>query len=151
MHAVCLCYASVYVHVRTYTCTCTCTCNASCTLSDVLRGYAQEADGRYLRDTPSSFSGHMGAGMLSSFLLIHPLIPSLPSSLPPLPPSPPSLIPSGLGPRYYTVHLRAVLLLEFMEHLDKLMYNAYEGTCVTLPPVPKVRTRVSVTCTVIHC
>ena len=25
-----------------------------------------------------------------------------------------------------------------MEHLDKLMYNAYEGSCVTLPLVPKV-------------
>ena len=75
---------------------------------DVLRGYAQEVesrDGRHLRDTPSSFSGHMGA---------------------------------GLGPRHYTVHLRAVLILQFMEHLDKLMYNAYEGSCVTLPPVPKV-------------
>lgn len=44
---------------------------------------------------------------------------------------------SGLGPRHYTVHLRAVLLLQFMEHLDKLMYNAYEGSCVTLPLVPK--------------
>lgn len=62
--------------------------------------------GKHSRDTPSSFSGHMGA---------------------------------GLGPRHYTVHLRAVLLLQFMEHLDKLMYNAYEGSCVTLPPVPKVR------------
>ena len=45
---------------------------------------------------------------------------------------------SGLGPRHYTVHLRAILLLQFMEHLDKLMYNAYEGSCVTLPLVPKV-------------
>ena len=45
---------------------------------------------------------------------------------------------AGLGPRHYTVHLRAVLILQFMEHLDKLMYNAYEGSCVTLPPVPKV-------------
>ena len=79
-----------------------------CFSPDVLRGYAQEVesrDGRHLRDTPSSFSGHMGA---------------------------------GLGPRHYTVHLRAVLILQFMEHLDKLMYNAYEGSCVTLPPVPKV-------------
>ena len=42
-----------------------------------------------------------------------------------------------MGPRHYTVHLRAVLLLQFMEHLDKLMYNAYEGSCVTLPLVPK--------------
>lgn len=75
----------------------------------MLQGYAQEVesrDGKHSRDTPSSFSGHMGA---------------------------------GLGPRHYTVHLRAVLLLQFMEHLDKLMYNAYEGSCVTLPPVPKVR------------
>ena len=51
----------------------------------------------------------------------------------------------GLGPRHYTVHLRAVLLLQFMEHLDKLMYNAYEGSCVTLPPVPKVH------CVMIEC
>ena len=76
----------------------------------VLQGYALEVesrDGKHSRDTPSSFSGHMGA---------------------------------GLGPRHYTVHLRAVLLLQFMEHLDKLMYNAYEGSCVTLSPVPKVPT-----------
>lgn len=74
----------------------------------VLQGYAAEVeshDSKHSRDTPSAFSGHMGA---------------------------------GLGPRHYTVHLRAVLLLQFMEHLDKLMYNAYEGSCVTLPPVPKV-------------
>ncbi len=34
----------------------------------VLRGYAQEVgsrDGRGLRDTPSSFSGHMGAGKVT--------------------------------------------------------------------------------------
>ena len=77
-------------------------------IENVLRAYTQEVDsqngGRLQRDTPSSFSGHMG---------------------------------TGLGPRHYTVHLRAVLLLEFLEHLDKLMYNAYEGTCVTLPTVPK--------------
>ena len=73
----------------------------------MLQGYAAEVESqKHSRDTPSSFSGHMGA---------------------------------GLGPRHYTVHLRAVLLLQFMEHLDKLMYNAYEGSCVTLPPVPKVR------------
>eukprot|EP00731_Ephydatia_muelleri_P029201 Em0020g845a len=76
-------------------------------IENVLRAYTQEVDpqnGKLQRDTPSSFSGHMG---------------------------------TGLGPRHYTVHLRAVLLLEFLEHLDKLMYNAYEGTCVTLPAVPK--------------
>lgn len=36
-----------------------------CVSSAVLRGYAQEvesSDRRHLRDTPSSFSGHMGAG-----------------------------------------------------------------------------------------
>ena len=87
----------------------------------MLRGYAQEVesrDGRHLRDTPSYFSGHMGA---------------------------------GLGPRHYTVHLRAVLILQFIEHLDKLMYNAYEGSCVTLPPVPKVcRFTCTYMCSV-HC
>ena len=34
-------------------------------LTAVLRGYAQEVEqqgGRHLRDTPSSFSGHSGAG-----------------------------------------------------------------------------------------
>ena len=87
----------------------------------MLRGYAQEVesrDGRHLRDTPSYFSGHMGA---------------------------------GLGPRHYTVHLRAVLILQFMEHLDKLMYNAYEGSCVTLPPVPKVHTCAEACYLLIHC
>ena len=44
----------------------------------------------------------------------------------------------GLGPRHYTVHLRAMLLLQFIEHLDKLMYNAYEGSSVTFPSPPKV-------------
>ena len=69
-----------------------------------------------------------------------PFSPSLSLPLPPSPSLPPFLspCPPGLGPRHYTVHLRAVLLLQFMEHLDKLMYNAYEGSCVTLPPVPKV-------------
>lgn len=45
---------------------------------------------------------------------------------------------TGLGPRHYTVHLRAMLLLQFIEHLDKLMYNAYEGSSVTFPSPPKV-------------
>lgn len=93
-----------------YDCVYTCIAvKLKCYFLAVLQGYAAEVeshDSRHSRDTPSAFSGHMGA---------------------------------GLGPRHYTVHLRAVLLLQFMEHLDKLMYNAYEGSCVTLPPVPKVR------------
>ena len=140
-----------------------------CVSSAVLRGYAQEvesSDRRHLRDTPSSFSGHMGAGthhQLYPSLFF--MLPSLYStSLPPLAfffnfysslsHPPPTLLPltfpssssstsPGLGPRHYTVHLRAVLLLQFMEHLDKLMYNAYEGSCVTLPPVPKVQYHLS--------
>jgi len=47
-------------------------------------------------------------------------------------------IVTGLGPRHYTVHLRAILLLQFIEHLDKLLYNAYEGSSVTFPSPPKV-------------
>ncbi|KAG0427948.1 hypothetical protein HPB47_025033, partial [Ixodes persulcatus] len=36
---------------------------------------------------------------------------------------------------------RAQLLIDFLEHLDKAMYNAYEGTAATLSPPPKaVRT-----------
>ncbi|CAN8005347.1 unnamed protein product [Ixodes hexagonus] len=36
---------------------------------------------------------------------------------------------------------RAQLLVDFLEHLDKAMYNAYEGTAATLAPPPKaVRT-----------
>ena len=69
-----------------------------------------------------------------------------------------SYVSLGLGPRHYTVHLRAVLLLQFMEHLDKLMYNAYEGSCVTLPLVPKVNncmyctyTCITITCTCNTC
>ena len=39
-------------------------------------------------------------------------------------------------------HLVSVLLLvQFMEHLEKLLYNAYEGCALTtvLPTAPKVR------------
>ena len=31
------------------------------------------------------------------------------------------------------------LLLQFVENLDKLMYSAYEGAAVSLPPFPKVQ------------
>lgn len=38
-------------------------------------------------------------------------------------------------------HLRVHLLLQFMEHLEKLLYNAYEGCAVAMPMSPKtVRT-----------
>ena len=42
--------------------------------ADVLRGYAQEVeatDRRHLRDTPSFFSGHMGAGEITPSSLCH--------------------------------------------------------------------------------
>lgn len=106
----------------------------ACPFVDVLRGYAQEVEsrgGKNGRDTPSSFTGHSGAGQINTlfkyqlhnciYMYIYLYL----------------LMSLGLGPRHYTVHLRAVLLLQFMEHLDKLMYNAYEGSCVTLPLVPK--------------
>ena len=51
-----------------------------CVFSAVLRGYAQEVesgDRRHLRDTPSSFSGHMGAGTLHPFSLAYPSTPTL--------------------------------------------------------------------------
>ena len=83
--------------------------------------------------------------MAQRFLLFSFPFPSRPSPSPSFPPLSFPLSP-GLGPRHYTVHLRAVLLLQFMEHLDKLMYNAYEGSCVTLPPVPKVRSIFQVFC-----
>jgi hypothetical protein len=34
--------------------------------------------------------------------------------------------------------LQVKLLLQFVENLDKLMYSAYEGAAVSLPPFPKV-------------
>ncbi|XP_077980517.1 serine/threonine-protein kinase SMG1-like [Glandiceps talaboti] len=45
---------------------------------------------------------------------------------------------SVLGPAYYTRQLRPVLLLQFLEHLEKHMYNAYEGCAVALPTLPKI-------------
>ncbi|XP_077868684.1 serine/threonine-protein kinase SMG1-like [Saccoglossus kowalevskii] len=39
---------------------------------------------------------------------------------------------------YYKTQLRPVLLLQFLEHLEKHMYNAYEGCVVALPTLPKV-------------
>ena len=65
-------YMYGYMYVSThciayYTYTSACVCVCVCVL-DVLRGYAQEVestDRRHLRDTPSSFSGHMGAGIIT--------------------------------------------------------------------------------------
>ena len=35
-------------------------------------------------------------------------------------------------------HLRGKILLDFLEQLEKLIYNAYEGCAVALTPAPKV-------------
>ncbi|XP_033630103.1 serine/threonine-protein kinase SMG1-like [Asterias rubens] len=46
-----------------------------------------------------------------------------------------------LSPAYTLHQLRPVLLLQFLEHLEKLMYNAYEGCAIAMPSTPKaVRT-----------
>ncbi|XP_038064648.1 serine/threonine-protein kinase SMG1-like [Patiria miniata] len=46
-----------------------------------------------------------------------------------------------LSPAYHLHQLRPVLLLQFLEHLEKLMYNAYEGCAIAMPSTPKaVRT-----------
>ena len=39
----------------------------------------------------------------------------------------------------YVCMQRVHLLMNFMEHLEKLLYNAYEGCAVAMPPVHKVR------------
>lgn len=38
----------------------------------------------------------------------------------------------------YVCLRRVHLLMNFMEHLDKLLYNAYEGCAVAMPAVHKV-------------
>ncbi|XP_048245963.1 serine/threonine-protein kinase SMG1-like isoform X1 [Haliotis rufescens] len=49
--------------------------------------------------------------------------------------------PKSERPGEYTSLLRVHLLLQFMEHLEKLLYNAYEGCAVAMPTPPKtVRT-----------
>ncbi|KAI6650009.1 Serine/threonine-protein kinase SMG1-like [Oopsacas minuta] len=37
---------------------------------------------------------------------------------------------SGLGPRHYTIYLRGILLLQFLEHLEKLVHNSYFGSII---------------------
>lgn len=39
---------------------------------------------------------------------------------------------------------QAVLLLHFLENLEKLMYNAYEGTATSLPPAIRVNVFTSI-------
>ena len=48
------------------------------------------------------------------------------------------------------MHLRAILLLQFIEHLDKLLYNAYEGSSVTFPSPPKV-SNLALTSSMLYC
>ncbi|KAK3583612.1 hypothetical protein CHS0354_039435 [Potamilus streckersoni] len=38
----------------------------------------------------------------------------------------------------FTTHLRVRVLLQFMENLEKLLYNAYEGCAVVTPAAPKM-------------
>ncbi|EDO48438.1 predicted protein, partial [Nematostella vectensis] len=42
------------------------------------------------------------------------------------------------GPKPFSSQLRACLLLQFVEALEKLMYNAHDGCTVGLPSPPKV-------------
>lgn len=44
---------------------------------------------------------------------------------------------------YNSLHLRPLLLLQFMEHLEKLVYNATEGCAVSLPMTNKVSNGIS--------
>lgn len=88
-----------------------------------------------------------------------------------LSPDPPTVysgsVGSGLGPIHYTVYLRAVLLLQFLEQLEKVIYNASKGSIV-LPPVNRnvrvffsknsptcntwlSRIRLSIICMSLHC
>lgn len=43
------------------------------------------------------------------------------------------------GDGHHSNQLRLVLLLQFLENLEKLMYNAYEGCANALTAPPKVR------------
>lgn len=40
--------------------------------------------------------------------------------------------------------LRVKLLLQFMDHLEKQLYNAYEGAAVSMPGLPKVLPVISI-------
>ena len=45
---------------------------------------------------------------------------------------------TAFSPEYTKAQIRPVLLLQFLEHLEKLMYNAYEGCALAMPTAPKV-------------
>ena len=44
----------------------------------------------------------------------------------------------------YGVQLRVNLLMQFMDQLEKLLYNAYEGCAVAMAAAPKVGIQCSV-------
>ena len=50
----------------------------------------------------------------------------------------PSVVPA-LGPKPYAAQLQSAALLQFVDNLEKLMYNAYEGSAVGLQSPPKVK------------
>lgn len=56
------------------------------------------------------------------------------------------LISGGAKSSDLSSHLRVHLLLQFMEHLEKLLYNAYEGCAVSMPMSPKVHKTQSTLC-----
>ena len=58
----------------------------------------------------------------------------------------------------YNHLLRPCALLQFMEYLEKLLYNAYEGYAVAMPSPPKVqslyttcRNQITLTWNIIYC
>ena len=50
--------------------------------------------------------------------------------------------PDSKSDRFVT-QVRVTLLLQFMENLEKLLYNAYEGCAVAMVAPPKVRSITS--------
>lgn len=49
-----------------------------------------------------------------------------------------SLGSNDLSSDPFVPHLRGKLLLDFLELLEKFIYNAYEGCAIALLPAPKV-------------
>jgi hypothetical protein len=41
---------------------------------------------------------------------------------------------------------RVHVLLQYIEHLERILYNAYEGLAVAMAPPPKVKKKVKATC-----
>ena len=48
----------------------------------------------------------------------------------------------GSSSSVFTQQLRVSLVLQFMENLEKLLYNAYEGCVVAMPASIKVRGQI---------